>query len=83
MQEIHLNVTKAKLLLGETFFIIIFTYLNYLDVQVQNGKRVLTWQPSSIHFRHVTSLLRLDGHSGPVYLLQVSKNDDEKRCFLK
>ena len=22
-------------------------------------------------------------HFGPVYLLRVSKNDDEKRCFLK
>ena len=25
----------------------------------------------------------LHGNVGPVYLLQVSKNDDEKRCFLK
>ena len=25
----------------------------------------------------------LHGHFGPVYLLQVSKNDDEKQCFLK
>ena len=25
----------------------------------------------------------LHGHFGPVYVLQVSKNDDEKRCFLK
>ena len=24
---------------------------------------------------------RLLGHFGPVYLLQVSKNDDEKHCF--
>ena len=24
---------------------------------------------------------RLLGHFGPVYLLQVSKNDDEERCF--
>ena len=23
------------------------------------------------------------GHFGPVYLLQVSKNDDEKRCLLE
>jgi len=25
----------------------------------------------------------LNGHFGPVYLLQVSKNDDEEHCFLK
>ena len=25
----------------------------------------------------------LYGNSGPVYLLQVNKNDDEKRCFLE
>ena len=25
----------------------------------------------------------LHGHFGPVCSLQVSKNDDEKRCFLK
>ena len=25
----------------------------------------------------------LHGHFGPVYLLQLSKNDDEERCFLK
>ena len=25
----------------------------------------------------------LHGHFGPVYLLQVSRNDDEKRCFWK
>ena len=25
----------------------------------------------------------LFGHFGPVFLLQVSKNDDEERCFLK
>ena len=29
------------------------------------------------------SQLRLHGYFGPVYLLQVSKNDDEERCFLK
>ena len=42
-----------------------------------------TWQPSSIHFRHGTSLLRIHGHFGLVYLLQVSKNDDVENCFLK
>ena len=26
---------------------------------------------------------RLLGHFGPVYLLQVSKNDDEECCFYK
>ena len=25
----------------------------------------------------------LNGHFGPVYLLQVSQNDDEEHCFLK
>ena len=30
-----------------------------------------------------TSLLRLHGHFGNVYLLQVSKNDDEEHWFLK
>ena len=24
---------------------------------------------------------KYSGHFGPVYLLQVSKNDDEERCF--
>ena len=41
-----------------------------------------TWQTSFIHFRHETSLLRLHGLFGPAYLLEVSKNDDEERCFL-
>ena len=31
-----------------------------------------TWQSSSIHFRHGTSLLRLHGHFGPVYLTVVT-----------
>ena len=43
----------------------------------------ITWQPSSTNFRHGTSLLRLHGYFGPVYVLQVSKNDDEEHIFLK
>ena len=42
-----------------------------------------TWQPSFINFRHGTSQVRLHGHFRLVYLLQVSKNDDEEQCFLK
>ena len=56
---------KAKLLLEAMFF------------KWQRS----TWQPSSIHFRHETSLLRFHAHFGPVYLIQVSKNDDEERSF--
>jgi hypothetical protein len=37
----QINIFKAKLLMEETFFIIIFTYLKYVDIQVQNRKRVL------------------------------------------
>ena len=42
-----------------------------------------TQQASSIHFRYQASLLRIHGYFGPVYLLQVNKNDDEECCFLK
>ena len=46
------------------------------------GSKWSTWQPSSTHFRH--GLLRLHGHFEPIYLLHVSKNDDEEQpCFLK
>jgi hypothetical protein len=64
------KISKAKLLLEATFFIHHF-YLPEVDIQVQNGQGVLS------------SLLRLHGHFGPVYLFQVNKNDDEEHCFLK
>ena len=74
----NIHSSKAKLLLEAMFFIIIFTYLKYkYRYKWPNS----TWQHSSIHFWHRTSLLRFLGHFGPVYLLQISKNDDEKHCF--
>ena len=69
-------IIKVKLLLKGTFLPEVLRYTG-----PEWPRR--TWQPSSIHVRHRTSLLRLHGHFGPVYLLQVSKNDDEERCFLK
>ena len=69
---------------------------NYYKKQCSSSSFLLTWSrytvpkwPRStwpfwtIHFRHRTSLLRLHGYFGPVYLLQVGKNDDEECCFLK
>ena len=73
------EIDKAKLLLEAKFFIIIFTYLQSRYTGSKWSRS--TWQPSSIHFRHGTSLLRLHGHFGPVYLHQVSKNDDEVSKF--
>ena len=67
---------------------------NYFKKQYSSSSFLLTWsrytgpnwpkstsQPSSIYLRHGASLLRHPGHFGPVYLLQVSKNDDEEHCF--
>ena len=41
-----------------------------------------TWQPNSIHVRHEISLLRLHGHFGLVYLLQVKFQETfQPPCF--
>ena len=56
--KVQIQIGKAKLFQEATFFIISFTYLPEVNLQV-----------------HCSFL--------PVYLLWVSKNDDEKRCFLK
>ena len=61
---------KAKLLLEATFFIIIFTYLKYLDIQVQNGQWVLVPSILDIGLASWGSMAILD-------------NDDEGRYFLK
>ena len=37
-----------------------------------------TWQASSMHLRHGASMLSTPWPFGPVYLLQLSKNDDEE-----
>ena len=52
-----------------------------VDIQIQNGQGVLGSLVPSI--LDMGLLLRLHGHFGPMYLLQVSKNDDEELCFLK
>ena len=54
--ELLFHSFKAKLLFEAMFFIIIFlTRCRY------TGPKWSTWKPSSIHFRHKTSLLRLHG----------------------
>ena len=60
------------------FFVIIFSYLKWLyKFKIGNG----------VFGRLVSSIRQafwvLHGHFGPVYLLQVSKNYDEKHYFLK
>ena len=50
-------------------------YLSEENLQVQKGLGVLSRLVPCLNCRV------LNGHFGPVYLLQVSKNDDEKRCF--
>ena len=42
-----------------------------------------TQQASPMSEMNGTSCKVLHGNFEPVYLLQVSKNDDEKHCFLK
>jgi hypothetical protein len=57
------DITKAKVLLEA---IIIFTIPEVHKYTCSKWPKS-TWQPSSIHFRHGTSLLRLHGHLEPVY----------------
>ena len=71
-----LDLPKAKLFLEATFFIIIFTYLK-LIVQVQNGQEVLNRLVLCLKCMELACRV-LHGHFAPVYLLQVSKSDDEK-----
>ena len=77
-------LSKAKLLLKFRSNVLHrHFYLPEVDTYTGPKWQRSTWQPSSINFRHGTSLLKLHGHFGPVYLLQVSKNDGEEHCFLK
>ena len=78
----HAFFSKAKLILEATFFIIIFT-ISEVDIQVQNGQEVLGSLVLSIldmEPAYWGSMAILDLY---IYLVQVSKNDDEERCFLK
>ena len=54
--------------------------LTWDNIPVKNGHGVLSKR--FMHFIHETSSV-LSGHFGPVYLLQVSKNDDKEHWFLK
>ena len=62
---------KAKLFQEATFYL-----------PRQNGHRVLSRLVPSLKCMELAYEV-LHGHFKPVYLLQVSKNDDEKRCFMK
>ena len=53
-----------------------------VNIQVQNGHGVLNRLVPCLK-RIKLAFQVLHGHFEPVYLRQVSKNDDEKRCFLK
>ena len=73
--------SKAKLFPETTFFIIIFTYLKSKYTGPNWPWRTEQLVPSLIFMEPTCQVLH--GHFGPVYLLQVSRNDDEKRCFWK
>ena len=51
------------------------------NIQVQNDHGVPHKLASCIDMRLAGGVLH--GNFGPVYLLQVSKNNDKKHCFLK
>ena len=57
-------------------------YLPEVNIQVQNGHKVLGRLVSCISEMGLAYWVLYD-HFRYLYLLQVSKNDDEKRCFLK
>ena len=73
-------VIKAKSF-KKTMFFIIFTYL-YLYIQVHNGPGVLGSLVPCLKSMELADQI-LHDHFELVYLLQVSKNDDENCCFLK
>jgi hypothetical protein len=71
-------MSKAKLLKEAMFFIIIFTYLK----KIYKSK----WPWSLSRLVPCLKWIKLScqallGHFGPLYLLQVSKKDDEECCF--
>ena len=72
---------KAKLFQENNVFHHPF-YLPEVNIQVQNGHGVLSRLVPCLKCMELACQV-LNGHFGPVYLLQVSKNDDEERCFLK
>ena len=72
------NLFKAEKFQEAMFFII----LPEVNVQVQNDHGVLSRLLLCIlHMGLAYSVL--NGRFGHVYLLQVSKNDDQEHCFLK
>ena len=73
--------SKAKLYQEATFFIIIF-FLHEVNIQVQNRHGVLRRLVPRLKCMKLACQV-LHGHFGPVFLLQVSKNNEQKRCFLK
>ena len=71
---------KAKLFQEATFLLSFF--LPEVNILVQNGHGVLSRLVLCRKCMELACQV-LHDHFGPVYLLQVSKNDDEKSCFLK
>ena len=76
--NIQLSNTKAKLLLGA-----VFSFLPACSKYTEpNDHRVISSLVPCFKCMDLVSKV-LHGHFRPVYLLQASKNDTEKRCFLK
>ena len=51
-------------------------------MQVQNGHGVLSRLDPCLKCMKLACQV-LNGHFGPVYLLQIRKNEDEERCIYK
>ena len=75
--------SSSSFLLVYLHVLIYFTYTYFLIIQIQDDHGVLTQQAGPCFKCIEFACQVLHGYLELVFLLQVSKNDDEEHCFLK